>query len=360
MANRTISIGVTLLTTACASQAFAQWSYAVLNPAGAPWAYAEAVRDGQIVGRARFGDVEANYQAGVWDLASLNWTQLSSVGTSDASGVSGEFLVGKTHAPFSEDRAALWTGAAHDYVDLQPVGYGPSFANAASANQQVGAARYGSGIPSYSHAGLWTGSASSWVDLHPSGLGNSESEALGVSGDQQVGYVAGYAAMWSGSASSFVNLSPAGSIKSKAYAVSEGRQGGEALFPGTRHAGLWSGSSESWLDLHPAGARQSSVYAMDGAFQAGYVWFDSGSPHATVWSGTQGSVEDLQAGMPAEWGITHAHGVWSDGSTLYVVGQGGRSGVEGVYAVVWSRPIPTPGTLGLFAVAAIAVGRRRR
>jgi hypothetical protein len=71
--------------------------------------------------------------------------------------------------------------AAADYIaiDLNPSGFMASQALGVSGGQQVGA---GGG---QQHALLWMGSAASVVDLNPSGF--MASQALGVSGGQQVG-----------------------------------------------------------------------------------------------------------------------------------------------------------------------------
>ena len=64
--------------------------------------------------------------------------------------------------------ALLWSGTAASAIDLTPIGYDISDAMAISGNQQVG---YGwgpaAGPGNYEHALLWSGTAASAVDLPP-------------------------------------------------------------------------------------------------------------------------------------------------------------------------------------------------
>ncbi len=81
--------------------------------------------------------------------------------------------------------AALWSGTADSYVDLNPTGFDATAAYGISGSQQVG---YGVGTitGSADHAMLWFGTAASYVDLNP--VGFYESWAYGVSNGKQVGY----------------------------------------------------------------------------------------------------------------------------------------------------------------------------
>src|SRR5437764_698706 len=86
------------------------------------------------------------------------------------------------------DHAVVWMSNGTP-VDLSPIGFGTSFAEATNGVQQVGSA---AATPlDFSRAFLWTGTAASAVNLHPTNLlGVVGSQAAGISpnnGGQQVG-----------------------------------------------------------------------------------------------------------------------------------------------------------------------------
>jgi hypothetical protein len=136
--------------------------------------------------------------------------------------------------------------AAYVAIDLHPSGFTSSEALGVSGGQQVG---FGESVEGGGpHALLWTGSAGSVVDLHPSGFPGSQ--GLGVSGGQQVGSGTGFdsfarlALLWTGSAASVVFLHPSGFFgESEALGVSGGQQVGSGGFfvDGVfiQHALLW-------------------------------------------------------------------------------------------------------------------------
>src|SRR5437879_6365837 len=112
------------------------------------------------------------------------------------------------------------------------------------------------------------------IDLNPSGF--SESQALGVSGGQQVGYgvttVGGdfHALLWTGTATNFVDLN-GGFSGSRANAVSGGQQVGAGEGPstgGNGHALLWAGTAVSVMDLNPSGLSGYTAAGASGS-QAG-------------------------------------------------------------------------------------------
>jgi len=117
-----------------------------------------------------------------------------------------------------DGHAAMWSGTAESYVDLNPTGFLYSEARGICGDQKVGWGR-GSTTEGNNHALLWSGTPGTWVDLNP--LGFAESWAYGVSGNQQVGYGWGddtewyyHALMWSGSAETCADLNPIGFIGS--------------------------------------------------------------------------------------------------------------------------------------------------
>ncbi len=76
------------------------------------------------------------------------------------------------------------------------------------------------------------------------------------------------------------------------------------------------------MDLHPAGATTSLALGVHAGLQVGWVQF-GGVVHAGLWSGTAASWEDLSlVGLPGPFSESGATGIWTDGTTTYVVGWG--------------------------------------
>ena len=231
----------------------------------------------QQAGYGTFGTA-FNWHAILWSGAAnsaidLNPTGLAGVNASQGMGVGGDQQVGSGSGPATENgyHALLWTGSAASAVDLNPaqLGITSSGAMATDGVHQIG---FGSGSGSV-HALLWSGTATSAVDLHPTGLPVhiADSRALGLGGNQQVG---------------FVDLpSPAPGVD------------------GPMHGILWSGTADSAIDLNPTdlpGMTNSYAISTNGIQQVG--WIDSAPfgphPHAVVWDGTAASAVDLQSVMP--------------------------------------------------------------
>ena len=103
---------------------------------------------------------------------------------------------------FSLGRACMWTGPdAQSWVDLQPIGYETGEILGMSGNQQVGAT-YDSFL---GMAAMWSGTAESFVDLNPPGA--FASSATCTDGTHQYGVAAVFEpvpmiapARWSGTA----------------------------------------------------------------------------------------------------------------------------------------------------------------
>ncbi len=190
------------------------------------------------------------------------------------------------------------TRANWNVAILHPAGAAESQALGASGTQQVG--YFDSDGFGGTHASLWSGSAGSLVDLNPAGA--AASKAFGISGTQQVGYanlnIGGqHAGLWNGSAASFVDLHPTGAFASTALATSGPVQVGSAYITTTsasgNHASLWTGSAGSWVDLTPAGSSDSSATAVTGDLatgtQAGYAYVGISIIQAGIWHGTAAS-----------------------------------------------------------------------
>ncbi len=184
-------------------------------------------------------------------------------------------------------------------INLHPIAADSSVALGVWGDQQVGYLFFSS--TGYQPACLWTGSPDTWVNLTPPT--SDGAVAYGVSGGQQVGRVhvpgQSLASLWTGSAESWVSLNPDGITSASAYAVFDGVQVGEISIGGVTHAGLWRGTAGSWVDLHPAGAYASTACAVSTDHQGGTVTLSyQGASHAALWSNVRDSWVDLHPAVP--------------------------------------------------------------
>jgi hypothetical protein len=220
--------------------------------------------------------------------------------------------------------AAIWSGTADSFVNLNPVGADSSEVYATTGSQQAGVA----GIGGVDHAGLWFGTAASFVDLHPTASGAISSSASGATGTQQSGSV---------------------------------------YFPGSVvHAALWSGTPGSFVDLNPLGAVHSSATAITSTFQVGWAVGATTGTHAGIWSGTPESFVDLDDYLDNGYGDSAANGIWTDGSIILVSGRANNLATGMDDAILWTiTPVPEPGVVSLafvasFTCAAGFLVRRKR
>jgi hypothetical protein len=172
------------------------------------------------------------------------------------------------------------------------------------------------------------------------------------SGAQQVGYVIvpggdRRASLWAGTAASWVDLHPANATFSEAHATTGTMQAGLAVIDGMWRASVWTGTASSWVDLNPLCAVSSRIHDAAGSFQVGYAIDDSGLATALLWSGAADSWVNLSAFLPGSWEDTIARGVWSDGLTLHIVGEGYNIDTGRTEALLWTftgdGPIDCPG-----------------
>lgn len=258
-----------------------------------------------------------------------------------ARGVSGGQQVGEGYGSATGGifHALLWFSTPDSLVDLHPVGFLSSNAYGVSGGQQVGWGFHPSGGK---HALLWSGSAEAVVDLNPS-IPGIYSEAFDVSDGQQVGRCWGiygnswghtnrHAYLWSGTAESAVDLHPPiGFASSNALRISGGQQVGYGSYPGW-HALLWSGTPDSVVDLNPNGIDRSEAWGVAGGMQVGYGRGSAtgGESHALLWSGTADSVVDLHSYLTADYNYSQA---WDIDSSGVIVGEA-RS-YYALHAVMW-------------------------
>ncbi len=251
--------------------------------------------------------------------------------------------------------ALLWAGSADSVTDLHPDEYKFSNINGMGQAQQVGTVYTMSLAP---HAALWSGTAGSFVDLTPA---SSYAEALGVYGNEQVGYgttgTAYHALLWRGTPESVVDLHPAGYQESQACAVWDGQQVGTGFLStfGSR-ALLWQGDAASVVDLTPGSfGYQAAALDVAGGLQVGWASASGTNSHAYVWAGSAASGFDLQTLLPAGFVGSQATAIDSLGN---IVGFAHESDGT-LHAVMWATT-PEPASLLLFGIAAIGAMRRRR
>ncbi len=238
----------------------------------------------------------------------INFSIASGVGGGQQAGLgSGTSTGGQFHA-------IVWSGTSNSAVDLNPPGIVQSMASATDGNRQVGS--ISSGFSGTNHAMVWSGTPSSGIDLHSTTLhGLTDSVALGVSLNQQVGYAYDRA-------TSFYN-----------------------------HALLWNGTADSVVDLSPPGFTNSIATATNGMNQVGY---GSGigseySFHALLWNGTADSAVDLQLLLPPGYYASSASVIDAAGN-IY----GTAMAAGGRYAVEWAVPEPSS-LFGVIVVVALVL-----
>jgi hypothetical protein len=329
---------------AAAVPAHAQWTVVYLHPAPVHDSDGYGIGGGQQVG-ATHAAPGSPVHAALWTGSAASWVDLNPGGivdSSEAFAAGGGQQVGDVHiAGGTSIHASLWSGTAASWVDLNPPGALFSDARGVRAGQQAGYGEFGTPVVAQSHAGLWTGTAASWVDLHP--LGSINSQAFATDGVRQVGYadigpsgVDRHASLWSGSAASWVDLHPAGASVSLAVGVHGGQQVGVVnILNGPDRASLWSGTAASWVDLSPAGSQRSDASAVDAGEQVGHATYPGPVDHAGLWRGSAASWVDLHAFLTPDYDYSYADGISHNGGFTYVVGTAHNIVLGREEAVMW-------------------------
>ena len=260
-------------------------------------------------------------------------------GTSFAEGTDGTRQVGYGTGPTGPG-ALLWSGTAASAVSLNPIGAATSEAIGIASGQQVGYAKLLTAVGT--HAYLWSGTAASAVDLNP--VGFAFSGAFGTDGVHQVGLAnvavgdnLPHAILWSGTAAGAVDLTPAGFVNAEAGGVKGNQQVGLGkTSAGPVHALLWTGTAASAVDLNPLGIASSFTNGTNGSKQVG-----GGDGRALVWSGTAASAVDLSSSLPASgsWGSSTAYSIDANGN-IFGLAHGTYNSNSDEFAVEWMPLVP--------------------
>ncbi len=241
---------------------------------------------------------------------------------------------------FGYRHAALWQGASHTFVDLNPAGSCGSCSPGSNAYGTDGKHIAGSG-GSPLHALLWkVNNLKTPVDLNPAGF--AYSEAYAASGKVQGGYAfssttnTNHAVIWRGTAVSAVDLTP--STVSSAYVTGLGSHSevgcGTLVGMAATHAVLWHGTAASMRDLQPAGFIDSCARAAEAKLQVGYGHTSSNALHALLWAGSAKSAVDLHQYLPVGFTSSEAFAIDAAGDIL---GSAYSTSTASWHAVLW-RP----------------------
>src|SRR5579863_8715727 len=227
---------------------------------------------------------------------------------------------------FGYPHALLWRGTSLAWKDINPTGYQYSYAYGMSGTSIAGSA-FIQVVGQYEqlHAMVWSlSNLAQPTDLHPSTTAYSESEALGVSGTNQVGYAqpvsstpTQHAMLWSGTPASAVDLTPADVTSALAWAAYGSTQVGCGVpAPATQnHALLWRGTAASMVDLNPSTFTSSCARAAYKGIQAGYGAVGAYT-HAVVWTGSAQSAVDLQLSLPSNYTNSEVYAIDSKGDLI--------------------------------------------
>jgi uncharacterized repeat protein (TIGR03803 family) len=295
------------------------------------------------------GTLNSFSQALLWSGSAASVTNLSPSGFKSATawGISGSTMVGDGVLNTGQTVALYWPAPIANFViNLNPtIGRTAAVLSEAlgiSGNQEVGYAEDSSG--GY-YAYLWAGSAPSAVDLHPAGYVSST--AYATNGSQQTGFAtlsSGYAnAMrWSGTAASAQNLNPAGFVQSFANGISSIESGAVAVGSAETSSGSSSAHAYAWgsvgaQDIHPTGFINSFATSISGTSIVGYGTTDAGEQVALLWQGINTTPINLNAFLPNGATSGAATSIDSSGN---IAGYATFSGSSLSHAILWQKVIP--------------------
>lgn len=313
-----------------------EWTVANLHPLGAERSAVLSVTPTQQGGYVR---ISGTPKAAVWSGSAATYSNLDPTGSgsSEIYVTTGNLQGGQ----FTDGgiRAGLWSGSAGSVVNMNPPGATFSIILDIFGTQQVGNAV----IAGVTQAGIWSGSASSFVSLAPmSSFGSSASATVGNRQGGSVDFGEGSrASLWSGTSASRVSLHPLDPAitSSEVRAMSQTHQAGKVIKGGVNNAALWSGFPGSFVNLHPSGEAESRVQDLAGNFQVGTVGagFDA---RAALWSGSASSFFNLQSVLGAEYTASTASAIWTDGGIVLIGGEAYNSLTGRWEAILWRRSAP--------------------
>jgi hypothetical protein len=200
---------------------------------------------------------------------------------------------------------------------------------------------------------IWNVDGTVKTDLHPGGI-VSGSFAVATNGTVQVGYGTGFgssgtrqdALMWSGSAGTMVDLHPSaipnGQSQATGVSLSGNTQVGYGYGFGAganeNHALVWTGSSGSVVDLQPLTGGFSQTFGM-ATTDAQQVGYGNGSAsgyvnHALVWNGNAASMQDLHPTTASPSGSSQAMATDGTHQAGWVSGVGTNGNEQ--HAYVWA------------------------
>lgn len=271
-------------------------------------------------------------------------------GYSAIEGSSGNVQVGWGSGPNTNNRPIplVWIGTqgSVETLNLPFVHYGAQ-ALATDGQQIVGYAiplNKDGTSPGSSHAIVWDVTSQQPIDL---GDGGNGAKAIGVGGNQQVGYVIKStlnAALWNSSAKSLTVIHPKSAVVSVAndtdgtiqvgysgYSVrvrAEAANGNkDKVF---NYATVWKGTATSALNIHPYLFTHSYATALNGQAVVGYALDAKGINHAIAWDANY-QATDLNDFLPAKYVGSKAFSVDSEGNVAGVAFD--SRGYQ--HAVVW-------------------------
>jgi hypothetical protein len=341
-----------LLLAAAASTAQADWTFINLHPAGTTEsaAYGVGITPGGVrqVGYATVGGAP---HAAMWSGAAAGWVDLNPIAgaASTLYGVDGNLQVGAVGASgFSA--ASTWSGTAGSWVNIS----GGFHSTALCVSNGLVGGSYRDGT--IDRSCTWTGST-----MTPLGGRGITGVSFGVRVTNQVAgsfpFTGTEAFMYHAGSGTAISLEPANGYFSGVNAASGGLQAGWIHFDsltGPVHAIIWNGNPSSYVDVHPAVARESRLTGISTGVQCGNVRVVDPDDinmnlvtHASAWFGTAGSWVDLHAFLPAGFRESFATGAYSaDGQTVYIVGHGVNNTTGRREALLWVHTPTQPPQCG--------------
>lgn len=343
---------LTLISLAATTVAHAQWqAFDIHPPGGYTQSFCNMTDGTRIYGTARKNGVtEGGYiEGGVFNSLNPAGASASGVSALDGGAQYGAAVFN------GDEHAGRWFDFAGSWQDWNPTGSTNSQIYTAKNGKAGGYATFG-GVQK---ATVWNGGGKDdTTDLHDNSWISSSVDAMDgndIFGDAQVSAGVHNAGKWTNGA--WTNLNPNGALGSQIISAVNGTQSGWILTANGYQASLWQGTAASQTNLATPGFDQSVAFDLRGQYVAGTAWSGLNS-HAGFWNG--GAFTDLHAFVSQSFTHSAAYGVEVLGGRVYVFGEAWNTQLELHHAMVWSQPVPEPGTLlGAAPLIALALRRKR-